>query len=111
MGYDSSNRHDTSRENRRVKATILSLAAGFGLLATANLPAAEQARAAEKPNVLFIAVDDLNHWVGYLGRNAQTATPNIDRLAARPQLARTRSSTSRTTTCGSRTRTAPASTR
>jgi arylsulfatase A-like enzyme len=38
--------------------------------------------AAEKPNVLFIAVDDLNHWVGYLGRNKQTKTPNIDRLAA-----------------------------
>jgi arylsulfatase A-like enzyme len=36
-----------------------------------------------KPNVLFIAVDDLNHWVGYLGRNEQTRTPNIDRLAAR----------------------------
>lgn len=41
------------------------------------------ARAAEKPNVLFIAVDDLNHWVGYLGRNAQTITPNIDRLASK----------------------------
>ena len=38
---------------------------------------------AKKPNVLFIAIDDLNHWVGYLGRNKQTATPNIDRLAAR----------------------------
>ena len=36
---------------------------------------------AKKPNVLFIAVDDLNHWVGHLGRNAQTKTPNIDRLA------------------------------
>jgi arylsulfatase A-like enzyme len=36
-----------------------------------------------KPNVLFIAVDDLNHWVGYLGRNAQTVTPNIDKLAMR----------------------------
>jgi arylsulfatase A-like enzyme len=34
-----------------------------------------------KPNILFIAVDDLNHWVGYLGRNPQTKTPNIDRLA------------------------------
>lgn len=42
------------------------------------------ARAAENPpNVLFIAVDDLNHWVGYLDRNKQTATPNIDRLAKR----------------------------
>ena len=36
-----------------------------------------------RPNVLFIAVDDLNHWVGYLGRNPQTRTPNIDKLAAR----------------------------
>jgi arylsulfatase A-like enzyme len=33
------------------------------------------------PNVLFIAVDDLNHWVGHLARNPQTRTPNIDRLA------------------------------
>jgi len=35
----------------------------------------------KKPNVLFIAIDDLNHWVGHLGRNPQTKTPNIDRLA------------------------------
>jgi arylsulfatase A-like enzyme len=35
------------------------------------------------PNVLFISVDDLRDWVGYLGRNAQTLTPNIDKLAAR----------------------------
>jgi arylsulfatase A-like enzyme len=40
-----------------------------------------QVHAADKPNVLFIAIDDLNHWVGHLGRNAQTKTPNIDRLA------------------------------
>jgi arylsulfatase A-like enzyme len=33
------------------------------------------------PNVLLIAVDDLNHWVGHLGRNEQVKTPNIDRLA------------------------------
>lgn len=37
----------------------------------------------QRPNVLFIAVDDLNHWVGHLGRNLQTKTPHIDRLAAR----------------------------
>lgn len=36
-----------------------------------------------RPNVLFIAVDDLRDWVGYLGANPQTKTPNIDRLAAR----------------------------
>jgi arylsulfatase A-like enzyme len=38
---------------------------------------------AQKPNILFIAVDDLNHWVGHLGRNSQVKTPNIDRLAQR----------------------------
>jgi arylsulfatase A-like enzyme len=37
--------------------------------------------AAERPNVLLIAVDDLNHWVGHLGRNPQAKTPHIDRLA------------------------------
>ncbi len=39
------------------------------------------AKGAEQPNVLFIAIDDLNHWVGHLGRHPQTKTPNIDRLA------------------------------
>ncbi|QDT53189.1 Arylsulfatase [Caulifigura coniformis] len=39
--------------------------------------------AADRPNVLMIAVDDLNHWVGHLGRNKQTQTPNLDALAAR----------------------------
>jgi arylsulfatase A-like enzyme len=36
-----------------------------------------------QPNVLFIAVDDLRDWVGYLGQNKQTLTPHLDRLAAR----------------------------
>ncbi|VGO13325.1 Choline-sulfatase [Pontiella desulfatans] len=40
-------------------------------------------RAAEKPmNVLMIAVDDLNDWVGFLGGHPQAKTPNMDRLAA-----------------------------
>ena len=42
-----------------------------------DTPAAQ----ASRPNVLFIAIDDLNHWVGHLGVHAQTKTPNIDRLA------------------------------
>ena len=43
------------------------------------------ASADDRPNVLFIAVDDLNHWIGHLGRNSQAKTPNIDRLAAMAQ--------------------------
>ena len=41
---------------------------------------------AEKPNVLFIAIDDLNDWVGCLGGHPQARTPHIDRLAARGTL-------------------------
>jgi arylsulfatase A-like enzyme len=40
----------------------------------------------DRPNVLFIAVDDLNVWVGALGGHPQVRTPNIDRLAARGTL-------------------------
>ena len=36
-----------------------------------------------KPNVLFIAVDDLNDWIGALGGHPQSKTPNIDRLVDR----------------------------
>lgn len=41
------------------------------------------ARSAEKSNVLFIAIDDLNDWVGVLDDHPQVQTPNIDRLATR----------------------------
>ncbi|MDR1384855.1 MAG: sulfatase [Planctomycetaceae bacterium] len=37
---------------------------------------------ADKPNILFIAVDDMRDWVGYIGTHPQTKTPNIDRLAS-----------------------------
>jgi arylsulfatase A-like enzyme len=42
-----------------------------------------QLSAADQPNVLFIAVDDLNTWVTHLGGHPQAMTPHIDRLAAR----------------------------
>lgn len=38
------------------------------------------ALAAEKPNILFFAVDDMNDWIGPMGYE-QAVTPNIDRLA------------------------------
>ena len=43
-------------------------------------------RAQSRPNVLFVAVDDLNDWVGCLGGHPQAKTPNIDRLADRGML-------------------------
>lgn len=38
---------------------------------------------AGKPNVLFIAVDDLNDWCGVMRGHPQAHTPNLDQLAAR----------------------------
>ena len=48
--------------------------------------AANQRRAQDKPNVLFITVDDLNDWVGCLGGNPDAQTPNLDRLAQKSVL-------------------------
>ena len=45
----------------------------------ALLPVA--AGAQDRPNVLLIAVDDLNDWVGCMGGHPQALTPNIDGLA------------------------------
>ncbi|MCC7042407.1 MAG: sulfatase [Acidobacteria bacterium] len=53
------------------------------LVGVAAGPARDTGAAQSKPNVLFIAVDDLNDWVGPLGGHPQVRTPNIDRLAAR----------------------------
>lgn len=41
---------------------------------------------AERPNVLLIAIDDLNDWVGCLDGHPQARSPNIDRLAQRGTL-------------------------
>ncbi len=53
------------------------------LAVTGGFAAAQQPAADTMPDILFIAVDDLNDWVGPLGGHPQTKTPNIDRLAAR----------------------------
>jgi len=42
--------------------------------------------ASTPPNILFIAVDDMNDWVGCLNGHPDAITPNIDRLAARGTL-------------------------
>ena len=39
-----------------------------------------------KPNVLFLAIDDLNDWIGCLVGHPQVKTPHLDKLAARGTL-------------------------
>ncbi len=45
--------------------------------------ALSHAAANEKPNVLFIAIDDLNDWVSFMGGHPQAVTPHMDALAKR----------------------------
>lgn len=66
---------NTGRIIRSIRAIAVALLAIFLIEETC----AEEPRS----NVLLIAVDDLNDWVGCLGGHPQTNTPNIDRLAAR----------------------------
>lgn len=60
----------------------------LALMLAVAAPLVADARAAElpespRPNVLFLAVDDLNDWIGVLGGYPGLRTPNIDRLSRR----------------------------
>lgn len=57
------------------------LAALVGVLAAFS-SSALKGEAPSRPNILFIALDDLNDWIGCLEGHPQTLTPNLDRLAA-----------------------------
>jgi len=68
----------------RVAIRLLALTVWFlggASLAMAADPAPADAKS--RPNLLFIAVDDLNDWIGALGGYEGVKTPNLDRLAAR----------------------------
>ncbi len=50
----------------------------------AGIQACQNTQTAEKiprPNVLFIAIDDLNDWLGCMNGHPNTRTPSMDRLA------------------------------
>lgn len=53
------------------------------ILTTLTLFGASLIHAKDQPNILFIAIDDLNDWVGHLAGHPQAKTPHIDRLAER----------------------------
>jgi arylsulfatase A-like enzyme len=67
--------------NRRdFLADMIAGAAAVAVLSPREAPAQTTA---PRPNVLFIAIDDLNDWIGCLGGHPQVKTPNLDRLAGR----------------------------
>ena len=55
----------------------------FVVFLASFLIAESHAQDSKKPNVLFIAIDDLNDWVGVFGGHPQAKTPNMDKLAKR----------------------------
>jgi len=72
-------------------STIFSRTAISTFLLSGTIPAVAVKQTTEnkrlqKPNVLFIAIDDLNDWIGCLGGHPQAQTPNMDRLAAKGTL-------------------------
>ena len=71
-------------------------------LLTAFLLALTSLEAATKPNVLFIAVDDLNDWIGCFGGNSQAITPNLDRLAKEQAMVMNKAYCASTVCCPSR---------
>ncbi|MXY68552.1 MAG: sulfatase [Acidobacteriia bacterium] len=54
--------------------------AGSSASQLAGQPLNVKAEAGFRPNVLFLAIDDLNDWVGAAGGHSQAKTPNLDRL-------------------------------
>ncbi len=47
------------------------------------LPLANYAQSFEKPNVLFITIDDMNDWTSVFDKNNPIKVPNIEKLAQR----------------------------
>ncbi len=84
--------------NRRnfLKQSLL----GAGALALGG--AAARAAHHEKPNVLFIAVDDLNDWVGCFGGHPQAKTPHLDAFAKNGGMVFSRAYCPSTVCCPSR---------
>ena len=59
---------------------LLCCVASFFLVSAA---AQQRENTHRQPNVLFIAVDDLNDWIGVMRGHPDALTPNMDKLASR----------------------------
>ena len=56
---------------------------GMTILWLLVVAAGANAAVKDRPNILFIAIDDLNDWIGCLDGHPQVKTPHIDELARR----------------------------
>jgi arylsulfatase A-like enzyme len=72
--------HEMNRPRLLIRLLLIVLISAMGCFVTPRVEGVDDGR---RPNVLFIAVDDLNNWVGHLKGHPNVKTPNIDRLADR----------------------------
>ncbi len=82
MYYEVALKRTLIKKITRISPMALVLLLGFSLLLSCKEDVKAPEKTASKPNVLFIAVDDLNDWIGCLQGHPQIKTPNMDRLAA-----------------------------
>lgn len=68
---------------RQLISLAVLAACAFLMPSAGHAGEAESQPTQQKPNVVFIILDDLNDYVGFLGGHPQTVTPNMDALAAR----------------------------
>jgi len=64
-----------------MRSKALLLGGAFALAAANAFGATMPEDTNSRPNVLMLAIDDLNSWVGAMNGHPSTKTPNIDRLA------------------------------
>ncbi len=68
--------------SRLLTRIFVLLALALGVLVRGDEASASQGR----PNVLMIAIDDLNDWTGFLGGHPNALTPHMDALAKRSRV-------------------------
>ena len=77
QGLASYAQANTSMSSPRTSATALLWA-----VACIGCQSHPPESAQQRPNVLFLAIDDLNDWIGAAGGHPQAQTPNLDRLVS-----------------------------
>ena len=73
--------HFAQADFMKIQVSIIALAIAANLVTSAGSYC--HAEDAKRPNVVFLAVDDMNDWIGCLQTTPRALTPNIDRLARR----------------------------
>lgn len=69
-------------KNNRNAIISVSVIKSLLLLAALTIcPANLLSQDKKQPNIVFIAIDDMNDWTGFLGGHPQASTPNMDKLA------------------------------